>query len=99
MNEFKDEIEELGYNLYGISPSDPDSHQALAEENDLDFDLLSDTSAEIGLSLEFIDEEEQMIYRGMIAVQPETGEMAREIDYLAGDEREEVLEVLEEMNP
>jgi|GEM_PF-3779402 hypothetical protein len=40
-----------------------------------------------------------MIYRGMIAVQPETGEMAREIDYLAGDEREEVLEVLEEMNP
>ncbi|PRO64279.1 hypothetical protein C6I21_15520 [Alkalicoccus urumqiensis] len=95
----EEELEELGYTVYGISPTPPDVHEEYAAENDLNMELLSDPNGEVGIEHGFIDEEEEMIYRGMIVVQPESGEMAVEVDYLAGDNQEEVLELLEQMNP
>jgi hypothetical protein len=62
-------------------------------------ELLTDTEVDVGLTHEFIDEEEESIYRGYMAVNPESGEMTKEVDYLAGDNRDEVMDVLEEMNP
>ncbi|SDO10602.1 AhpC/TSA family protein [Alkalicoccus daliensis] len=95
----QDEIEELGYTLYGISRDTPENHQGLIEQHDLGYELLSDAQLEVGLAHDFVEEEEQIIYRGYIAVQPESGEMTREVDYLAGENSDEVLEVLENMNP
>lgn len=92
-------MEALGYTLYGISPDSPENHQAVVDQHDLSFELLSDYQVEVGSEQEFIDEEDQTIYRGYIAVNPESGEMTKEIDYLAGENSDEVLEVLEGMNP
>lgn len=92
-----EEIEELGYSVYAISPSDPESHLALREQNDLEFEVLTDIDVEVGLEFGFIELEEEAIYRGFTAVNPETGNTETKIDYLVGDNSEEVLEILEDL--
>lgn len=87
----------MGYTVYGVSPSDPQSHQQVQEQHDLDFDLLTDDQAEMGVETEFIDVDDEMIYRGYLAVNGETGEMAQEVDYLVGDNSDELKEVLEDL--
>lgn len=87
----------MGYTLYGISPSDPGSHKSLLESQGLNFDLLTDVDGEIGTELGFIDLDAQQIFRGFIAVNPESGEMKTEVDYLVGENSDEVLEILEDL--
>lgn len=41
------ELQELGYDIYGISPDSPESHRKFIEKHDLPFDLLSDEKKNI----------------------------------------------------
>ncbi len=76
----------------------PDEHRQLREEEDLGFELLSDTqNLDFGLTYGFIDLEEQVIYRGYVAANPQTEQMAIEVDYLVGENYEQVLETLEQL--
>ncbi|WP_277872100.1 redoxin domain-containing protein [Salisediminibacterium halotolerans] len=92
-----EEIQDMGYDVYGISPADPTGHAQLREQNDLPFDILTDSDGEMGADTGFIDMDEEMIYRGYVAVNADTGKIAEEIDYLVGDNSEEVIETLENM--
>ncbi len=83
--------------MYGISPSDPESHSLLAENEQLQFELLSDWEVQFGEHFEFVDVEEQLIYRGYTAVNAETESQVTEVDYLVGENVDEVLEVLSEL--
>ncbi|CAM3840550.1 redoxin domain-containing protein [Alkalicoccus chagannorensis] len=98
LDEQREELEELGYNVYGISPAPPEQHQQAIDHFDLDIELLSDPMGQVGMDHDFIDDE-NMIYRGFMAVQPETNQYVKEIDYLAGDNIDQVKETLESMNP
>ncbi len=91
-----DEIEDAGFTLYAISPDPAENHQVIADQYDLDFDILTDVQGEFGFTHEFI-EEDQTIYRGYVAANPDSNELAKEIDYLPGENIEEVLDVLESM--
>lgn len=82
--------------MYGISPDPPEAHQVVADQYNLDFELLTDVQGEFGFTHEFI-EEDQTIYRGYLAVNPDSNELTKEIDYLPGENVNEVLDVLESM--
>ncbi|WP_255245349.1 redoxin domain-containing protein [Evansella sp. LMS18] len=97
LNTYMDEFNERDVNVYGISPASPEEHRQLKEELGLSFSILSDRTGELGISLGFIDEEEQAIYRGYTAINPETEQMVREIDYLVGENAEDILEVIDGM--
>ncbi|WP_416151867.1 redoxin domain-containing protein [Salipaludibacillus sp. HK11] len=95
LNAHVSEIEQLGYSVYGISSSDPGSHEILVEGEGLNFELLTDEEFEFGTELGFVDIEAQTIVRGYTAVNPVTGEIRTETDYLVGENADEVLQVLE----
>lgn len=98
LNKHVDELREQGVEVYAISPALPDEHRQLREEEDLGFELLSDTqNLDFGLTYGFIDLEEQVIYRGYVAANPQTEQMAIEVDYLVGENYEQVLETLEQL--
>ncbi|MBB5171869.1 peroxiredoxin [Texcoconibacillus texcoconensis] len=97
MSEDLDTFEEENYNIYAISPSRPDQHRELAEELETDIEFLTDIHYEFGVTHGFIDPEEQFIDRGYLAVNPDTEQMAKEVDYLVADHFEEVLNVLEDL--
>nr|WP_280770117.1 redoxin domain-containing protein [Salipaludibacillus daqingensis] len=97
LNAYVDDMEEMGYNVYGISPSDPGSHEVLVEGQGLQFDVLTDVDGNVGQELGFIDLDAQQIFRGYTAVNAETGEMITEVDYLVGENSDEILEKLEDL--
>ncbi|UCZ52455.1 peroxiredoxin family protein [Bacillus shivajii] len=97
LNNYIEEVESLGYTVYGISPSDPMSHSAVMDGEGLDFDLLTDVDVQFGSQLGFIDFDDEVIYRGYTAVNPETNQMVTEIDYLVGENALDVLKVLEDL--
>ena len=95
LNNRIDEFNEKGINVYAISPSSPEEHQEVVDQLELNFEILTDTTYEFGLTTGFIDEEEQIIYRGYTAVNPETNNMFTEVDYLVGENIDEILELME----
>lgn len=92
-----EEIEALGYSIYGISPSTPQEHSDVIEQSGLSFEILQDANYDVGSDHGFIDLDEGLIFRGYTAVNPETGQQATEVDYLVGENREEILSVLEDL--
>ncbi|AOM82074.1 redoxin domain-containing protein [Salisediminibacterium beveridgei] len=92
-----EEVEALGYTVYGVSPSSPEEHRDVIEQTGLAFDLLTDMNYEVGSDHGFVDLDEGLIFRGYTAVNPETGEQTTEVDYLVGENKDEILEVLEDL--
>jgi len=41
--------------------------------------------------------EAEQIFRGYTAVNPDSGEMMTEVDYLVGENSDEILEILEDL--
>jgi peroxiredoxin len=98
LNEHIEELEAQNIEVYGISPSPPEAHQAVMEEHDLQFELLTDyDDQQFGIALGFIDLDEQLIYRGYVAANPETENMIVEVDYLVGENKDEVLQIMEDI--
>ncbi len=65
--------------------------------NGLEFPVLSDTDYAVGVEFGFIELEEEAVYRGFTAVNPETEKMTTRIDYLVGDNFEELSGILEDL--
>ncbi|WP_370640521.1 peroxiredoxin family protein [Salipaludibacillus sp. CUR1] len=97
LNPYIEEIEAMGYSVYGVSPSDPQGHRMVVEGEGLDFDILTDEQFEFGTEFGFIDMDSQAIYRGYTAVNPETNSAVTESDYLVGENRDEIMETLEDL--
>lgn len=87
----------MGYTVYGVSPSDSQSHGMLQQIQGFDFELLSDMELHFATELGFYDEEEGYIFRGYTAVNPDSGAMITETDYLVGENSDEVIANLEDL--
>lgn len=91
-NELKD------VKFYAISLSPPEDHELAKNTFKLDsFEFLTDYNYEFGETFGFIDFDENVVLRGYVGVNPETGNVIAEIDYLIGEKIKEVLRNMEEL--
>ena len=75
----------------------PDEHKNVIEQTNLSFEILQDVNYDVGADHGFIDLDEGLIFRGYTAVNPKTGQQVTEVDYLVGENKEEILAMLEDL--
>lgn len=90
-------MEKDGVQVYAVSPATPEEHRRLAEELQLNLNLLSDEELQFGLTFQFINIEEETITRGIVAVNPQSERMMVKTDYMFGDNVKDVLEGLKDL--
>ena len=97
LNKYLDDFSSMGVTVYGISPASNEDHAQMKEAAGINFPLLTDTSYKFGENLGFVDFDKNAIYRGYVAVNLDSENLEKEVDYLVGDNIKEVLSVLEDL--
>lgn len=83
--------------MFAVSPASSEEHTWLVSEFDLDYKFLTDHNYELGIDFGFISLSQGTIYRGYIAVNPQSERMHVEVDYLVGQNAGELLAKVEDL--
>ncbi len=79
LNEYLDDIENMGYTLYGVSADTPAAHQALVEAENLRFDLFSDQQLSFFQQAGIITGTDTGVKRGVVVYDSEGEETFKEV--------------------
>ncbi|WP_346771749.1 redoxin domain-containing protein [Anoxynatronum buryatiense] len=71
LNEVIEEIEDLGYALYGVSADTPAAHEALTEKIGLSYPLMSDPEIMFYREAGIIQPQASTVHRGVVIYSPE----------------------------
>lgn len=83
--------------MFAISPSSPEEHAQYIAEHGLNMTVLSDLEFEYAENLGFIDYENTVLRRGYVGVNPKKEHIVIEVDYMVGENVQDVLATMKDM--